>query len=64
MKQMTIGTLKALIQNVPDNMVVFLGDDEELNGIHQAFFAQKCSKEEIKEFSQDQFEGTTGFLIS
>ena len=49
MKQMTIGTLKALIQNVPDDMVVFLSDDEELNGIHKAFFAQ---------------EGTTGFLIS
>ena len=63
MEKLTVGKLKQILATVPDNQIVYLGDDEELNGIHLAFFAQEMSERDMKEFSQDQFKGT-GFLIN
>ena len=41
MEQLTVGKLKTLLKEVPDNLLVCIGDDEELNGIHGAYFAQR-----------------------
>lgn len=40
MNQLTIKELKAVLANVDDDTKIYLGDDEELNGIHEAYFAQ------------------------
>lgn len=46
MKQLTVGTLKALLEKVPDDLLICIGDDEELNGIHGAYFAQSLAGED------------------
>lgn len=40
MNALTVGRIKEAIKKLPDDMVVILGDDEELNGVHLAFFIQ------------------------
>lgn len=40
MTQVTVKALKAALEGVPDDTVVFLGDDEELNGVHAAYYMQ------------------------
>lgn len=52
MKQLTVGALGAMIKGLPENAVVYIGDDEELNGIHQAFFVQEMTDDEVDTFSQ------------
>lgn len=52
MKQLTVGVLSALIEHLPDDTVVYLGDDEELNGIHEAYFVQEMTDDEVDTFSQ------------
>lgn len=34
MKQLTVKDLKAFLKDLPDDTLVYLGDDDELNGIH------------------------------
>lgn len=36
-KALTIKDLKDAIKNLPDDFIVVLGDDEELNGVHIAY---------------------------
>ena len=47
-------------------ILVFLGDDEELNGVHEAFFTQAVSPEEASQFCVDneEFGQNTSILIS
>ena len=52
MKRLTVGALGAMIKNLPEDAVVYLGDDEELNGIHEAFFVQTITDDEVDTFSQ------------
>lgn len=40
MKQLTVKDLREAIKGLPSDTRVFLGDDEELNGVHQAWYAQ------------------------
>lgn len=45
---------------------VVLGDDEELNGVHGAFFAQAISPKEASQFyvNNEEFGQNTSILIS
>lgn len=40
MNQLTVKQLKEALANVNSDAKIYLGDDEELNGIHEAYFAQ------------------------
>ena len=51
MKQMTVGKLKSLLENYNDTDIVYLGDDEELNGLHGAYFVQEINGKEATEIS-------------
>ena len=64
MKQLTVGALSALIKHLPDDTVVYIGDDEELNGIHQAFFVQTITDDEVDTYSQGSLTEQGGLLIS
>ena len=50
MEQLTVGKLKTLLKDVPDNLLVCIGDDEELNGIHGAYFAQRIDEEDRESY--------------
>lgn len=50
MKQLTVGALKTLLEGVPDDLLVCIGDDEELNGIHGAYFAQRIDEEDRESY--------------
>ena len=63
MAKLTVGALKEILKEFPDDLPIFLGDDEELNNIHYAFFAQKYSATEAKKASYGAIE-EAGFLIS
>lgn len=63
MEVLTVGTLKKILKDMPDDLVIYLGDDEELNGIHEAYFAQEISKDEAEGFSHGSYE-INGFMIS
>ncbi len=52
MKQLTVEMLWEVIKDLPPSTVIYLGDDEELNGIHPAFFAQEIADEEVDTYSQ------------
>lgn len=64
MKQLTVGVLRALIKHLPDDMFVFLGDDEELNGTHEAYFVQTVEKDELNEMGCGSEHESGGLLIS
>ena len=63
MKQLTVGVLKLALQNEPDDELIFLGDDEELNGIHGAYFVGRHDADEMEDMSQGTCN-KSGFLIS
>lgn len=63
MKQITVGKLKSLLENYNDTDIVYLGDDEELNGLHGAYFVQEISGKEAKEISWGSLT-KGGILIS
>lgn len=63
MKQLTVKELKAILEKLPDNAPVYLGDDEELNGIHGAYFAQKMAGNIIADLSYGGYK-KSGILIS
>lgn len=63
MKQLTVKVLKELLNTMPDNAIVYLGDDEELNGIHGAYFVQKETKAIINSMSYGTYD-KGGVLIS
>ena len=52
MNQLTVKAIRETIANLPDDTVVYLGDDEELNGIHEAFFIQEITDDEVTTYSQ------------
>lgn len=52
MTQLTVRAIRETIANLPDDAVVYLGDDEELNGIHEAFFVQEITDDEVSTYSQ------------
>lgn len=41
MKQLTVKSLKGYLKDMPEDAIVYIGDDEELNGLHEAFFIQE-----------------------
>lgn len=51
MKQLTVGALKTLLEEVPDDLPICIGDDEELNGIHGAYFAQSLAGEDREAYA-------------
>ena len=63
MKQLTVKEIKTAIKDLPDNTIVYIGDDEELNGLHEAYYIQNCSAKEMKLFSQNSIN-KAGVLIS
>lgn len=63
MKQLTVGVLKDQLSKMPDNALVYLGDDEELNGIHAAFFVQEERADSISSMSYGSYT-KGGCLIS
>ena len=64
MTQLTVGQLKNAIKNLPNDTVVYIGDDEELNGIHHAFFIQACTKKELLDLCDYGDFKKGGLLIS
>lgn len=40
MSVLTVGELRQAIKGLPKNTVVIIGDDDELNGVHNAWNAQ------------------------
>ena len=64
MKQLTVKTIKEAIKDLPDDTIVYLGDDEELNSIHQAFFVHPITDEEVDVYSLGSLTGDGGLLIS
>jgi len=64
MNQLTVKVLKGLIAHLPDDTVVYLGDDEELNGVHQAFFVQTVGKNELNDMGCGNDYKKGGLLIS
>lgn len=63
MEQLTVKTLKTLLDNYPDDAIIYLGDDEELNGIHGAYFCQNEDADMIKQMSYGGYN-KGGILIS
>lgn len=63
MKQMTVKQLKKYLKDFPDDALVYLGDDEELNGIHGAYFIQEESGDFISSISYGNYD-QGGVLIS
>ena len=51
MKQITVGRLRTLLKEYDSTDIVYLGDDEELNGLHGAYFVQKINGKEASEIS-------------
>ena len=43
MKQLKVKDLIKYLEEMPPNSIVYLGDDEELNGLHEAYFVQKVN---------------------
>lgn len=64
MTQLTIKAIRETIAHLPDDMVVYLGDDEELNGVHQAFFVQTIEKDELNKVGYGNDYDKGGLLIS
>ena len=64
MNQITVGVLRKAIKGLPDSTVVYLGDDEELNGIHEAYFVQPACKKELETMCSHQEFKRGGLLIS
>ena len=52
MNQLTVGALRSAMKGLPASTVIYLGDDEELNGIHEAFFAQEITDADVSTYSQ------------
>lgn len=58
MERLTLGDLKKVItgvekkygKDVAKSMVVIIGNDEELNGLHTAYFAQDIDPKQADEF--------------
>ena len=63
MKQLTVKQLRTLLKDMPDNYTIYLGDDEELNGIHEAYFCQKINGDEASSFSYGSYT-KMGVMIS
>lgn len=63
MKQLTVKTLKKYLNDMPENALVYLGDDEELNGVHGAYFIQKENREFINSISYGTYD-KGGVIIS
>lgn len=63
MKQITVGKLRAILEDYASTDIVYLGDDEELNGMHGAYFVQEISGKEAKEISWGSLT-KGGILIS
>ena len=51
MKQITVGRLRTLLKEYNSTDIVYLGDDEELNGLHGAYFVQEINGKEATEIS-------------
>lgn len=64
MEKMTVGRLKQLLDKVPNNLVVYIGNDEELNGVHPAFFAQKVTDQDLENLRWCEFQDGKCFMIS
>lgn len=63
MNQLKVKDLKKILDEMPDNAVVYLGDDEELNGIHGAYFCQRATKGMVSECTYGRYK-KAGVLIS
>ena len=63
MNQLTVKALKQILSGMKDDDVIYLGDDEELNGVHEAFFCQEMSGNELSSISYGSIT-KGGVLIS
>lgn len=68
MKQLTLKELRHLItitKGLPEELKIFIGDDEELNGIHPAHFLNLIDKKEYEEIADtDLCKDDYSILIS
>ena len=62
-KQLKVKDLLKILQEMPPNSIVYLGDDEELNGMHEAFFCQMVNREFVNSISYGSLD-KAGILIS
>ena len=63
MKQLKVKDLIECLEEMPPNSIVYLGDDEELNGLHEAYFVQKVNGEFVNSVSYGSLD-KAGVLIS
>lgn len=63
MKQLTVKKLRTLLEEYDDTDIIYLGDDEELNGMHGAYFIQGINDKEAGEISWGSLK-KGGVLIS
>lgn len=63
MKPITVKELKEQLDHYADDELIYLGDDEELNGIHYGFFVQRINKSSASSMSYGNFD-KAGILIS
>ena len=62
-EQLTVKKLKELLEDMPDNDIIYLGDDEELNGIHEAYFCQRITGKEANSLTYGAWD-KKGVMIS
>ena len=62
MKLLTVKELKEQLSHYADDEPVYLGDDEELNGLHGAYFVQRINKSSVH--SMNEYYDGAGILIS
>lgn len=63
MIQLTVKDLKTALEMFDDNMPIYLGNDEELNGVHEAYFIQLEDAKTLKQLSYNDCD-KDGILIS
>lgn len=63
MKQLTVKSLKGYLKDMPEDAIVYIGDDEELNGLHEAFFIQEVKDDFVSSLSYGSLTNG-GVLIS
>ena len=62
-KQLTVKDLVKILQEMPPKSIVYIGDDEELNGMHEAFFCQRVNRDFVNSVSYGSLD-RAGILIS
>jgi len=67
-KQLTLGELKKALEELSkkhdDNTIVFIGEDDELNGIHMAWYCEDIDNIEFADLMTSRVVFDKAILIS